>query len=99
MPSIQTNRLSSKLPGATAAEVELLQLDGYVFHKEWENGVEMRKGRSFRGWLFALHALIVVVAPSCIGILFARSIGNNLFGYKHRVFVTRDTEEAELFFF
>ena len=99
MPSIHTNRLSTELLGATAAEVELLELDGYVFHKEWENGVEMRKGRSFRGWLFALHGLIVVVAPSFIGILFARSIANNLFGYKHRVFVTRDAEEVECFFF
>ncbi len=99
MPSIQMNRLNTELPGATAAEVELLELDGYVFHKEWENGVEMRKGRSFRGWLFALHALIVVVAPSFIGILFARSIANNLFGYKHRVFVTHNAEEVELFFF
>ena len=99
MPSIHTNRPSKELPGATAAEVEILELDGYVFHKEWENGVEMRKGRIFRGWLFALHVLIVVVAPSFIGILFARSISNNLFGYKHRVFVTRDADEVELFFF
>ncbi len=99
MPSTHTNRLGTELPGATAAEVALLELDGYVFHKEWENGVEMRKGRSFRGWLFCLHALIVVIAPSFIGILFARSIANNLFGHKHRVFVTRDAEEAELFFF
>lgn len=99
MASIQTNRLSTQLPVATAAEVELLEQDGYVFHKEWENGVEMRKGRSFRGWLFALHALIVLVVPSVIGILCARSIANNLFGYKHRVFITRDAEEVELFFF
>jgi len=99
MPGNQTTRLSRELPGATAAEVELLEQDSYVFHKEWENGVEMRKGRCFRGWLFALQALIVVIAPSFIGILFARSIANNLFGYKHRVFITRDAEEVELFFF
>jgi hypothetical protein len=99
MPSTRTNPLGTELPGAAAVEIALLELDGYVIHKEWENGVEMRKGRSFRGWLFALHTLIVVVAPSFIGILFARSIANNLVGYKHRVFVTRGAEEAELFFF
>jgi hypothetical protein len=36
MPTIHTNRLNTELPAATAAEVELLELDGYVFHKEWE---------------------------------------------------------------
>jgi hypothetical protein len=59
----------------------------------------MRKGRRFRGGLFALHALIVVAAPSFVGILFATSIANNLLDYRDRVFVTRDAEKPNSFSF
>jgi hypothetical protein len=86
------------LPSATAAEVALLQDDGYRIHKEWMNGIELRKGKPFREWLLALHIAAILFFPILLLPGFMRGAVNNLFGYKYRVFVTLDLNEPDVFF-
>jgi hypothetical protein len=88
---------SRELPIATLALIEELQGVGYVVHKEWANGIEMRKGKPLREWLLAIHVLAVIAFPLLVLPLFIRPIGNNLFGCKHRMLVTLDPDHAEFF--
>lgn len=75
-----------EIPVATRLEVERLRRDGYVIHKEWGNGIELRKGKPFRGWLLLLHVLF----PAFLFPGFMRSLVDNFFGYQYRLFVTLD---------
>jgi hypothetical protein len=84
---------ASELPAATLIEIARLESDGYVIHKMWANGVELRKGKPFREWLLLLH----IVFPIWLFPGFMRSVVNNLYGYKHRVLVTLDAVEAKVF--
>ena len=83
-----------ELPIATIAEINRLQEDGYVIYKEWVNGIEMRKGKPFREWLLAVH----IFFPALLFPGYMRSVVNNFFGYRHRILVTLDENEAEIFF-
>lgn len=86
--SSEKYHLRQDLPVATRAELERLVSDGYWIHKEWSNGIELRKGKKFRGWLLLLQVLCpVVLFPG-----FARSVLNNFCGYRYRVFVTIDAD-------
>jgi hypothetical protein len=84
-----------EMPHATLALVAELRAEGYVIHKEWTNGIEMRKGKPLRVWLLVFHILLVTVLPAFLLPLFIRSIGNNLWGYKHRRLVTIDQDGAD----
>ncbi|MES2315967.1 MAG: hypothetical protein V4631_00605 [Pseudomonadota bacterium] len=92
-----TCQFERELPAATLALIDELQTAGYVVHKEWINGIEMRKGKPMREWLLVCQILLVVAMPLLMLPLFVRSIGNNLFGYKHRVLVTIDSADADFF--
>lgn len=83
------------IPFEALQEISLLVEDGYVVHKEWANGVELRKGKTFRVWLLAFHLLLlpVLLFPGVI-----RSIVDNFFGYKHRVFVRCDEAKCDIHF-
>lgn len=87
-----TYSLKRELPAATLVEIERLQMDDYVIHKEWANGIEMRKGKPFRPWLLGLH----VAFPFLLFPGFMRSVVDNLFGYKHRVLVSLDLNEPKI---
>lgn len=79
-----------EIPHSTRHELEQLISDGYWIHKEWGNGIELRKGKKFRGWLLLLQVLCpVVLFPG-----FMRSVVNNFFGY--RLFVTFDENEPKI---
>ncbi|HEY8025922.1 MAG TPA: hypothetical protein VIF60_15255 [Burkholderiaceae bacterium] len=90
-------QFQSELPSSTAAEIARLEADGYLIHKEWINGVELRKGKPFRVWLLVLHAFALLIFPVLLVPGLMRSAVDNLFGYKYRVFVTRDSQEAAVF--
>lgn len=83
-----------EVPAACLLEIERLQTDGYVIHKEWANGIELRKGKPFRGWLLGLQVLFPMwLFPGVM-----RCVVDNLFGYKYRVLVARDPEKATIRF-
>jgi hypothetical protein len=86
-----------ELPAATMAEIMALQDDEYIIHKEWANGIELRKGKPFRDWLLALHVLMLVCFPILLIPGFMRSFINNIYGYKFRYFVTFDQPEPNVF--
>jgi len=90
--SLEQYQFRIKIPSATRLELERLISDGYWIHKEWSNGVELRKGKKFRGWLLFLQVLF----PLALFPGFMRSVVNNLFGYRHRVFVTVDAGEPKI---
>lgn len=87
-----TYQFERELPAATSAEIARLQMDGYIVHKEWTNGIELRKGKPFRSWLLALQ----VIFPFWLFPGVMRSVVDNLFGYKHRVLVTRDQNDSKV---
>jgi hypothetical protein len=81
-----------EIPVAIRDKLEQLVLDGYWIHKEWSNGIELRKGKGFRGWLLFLQVLCpVMLFPG-----FMRSVVNNFFGYRYRLFVTIDVGELKI---
>jgi hypothetical protein len=81
-----------EIPAATRLEVERLVSDGYSIYKEWNNGIELRKGKGFRGWLLFVQVLFpFVLFPG-----FMRSVVNNFYGYRYRLFVTMDASEPKI---
>jgi hypothetical protein len=76
------------LPDALKAEIDQLERDGYVVHKLWMNGVELRKGRPVGDGKFALALVLLFVCPALPFV--ARSSIANLFGYRHRIFLDLD---------
>ena len=80
------------IPAGTRAELERLMSDGYWIHKEWSNGIELRKGKKFRGWLLLVQVLCpVVLLPG-----FMRSVVNNFCGYRYRLLVAIDADEPQI---
>lgn len=83
-----------ELPVTTIAEIKRLQGDRYVIYKEWTNGIERRKGKPFREWLLAVH----IFFPALLFPGYMHSVVNSFFGYRHRILVTLDENEAKIFF-
>ncbi|MES2018350.1 MAG: hypothetical protein V4484_17820 [Pseudomonadota bacterium] len=72
------------------AEIATLEGDGYFVHREWANGIELRK-KSKVGYLGTLaRCLLSIVAPVIFIPFFGRTILDSIFGFKYRVFVSRD---------
>jgi hypothetical protein len=68
-------------------EIAYLQLLDYAVHKEWKNGVELRKKSGVGDVGFALRSLCVLCFP-VLGILFfGRTVLDVFYGYKYRAFV------------
>ena len=84
-------------PPASLAEITRLEGDGYRVHKEWENGIEMRKKNKIGALGAAILCFPVYFAPIIALPLFGRSILDVLLGYKYRAFVTRDPDEPKVF--
>lgn len=90
--SLEKYQFRLELPATTRLELERLLSDGYWVHKEWSNGIELRKGKNFRGWLLFLQVLVpVVLFPG-----FMRSVVNNFYGYRNRVFLTIDASNPQI---
>jgi hypothetical protein len=90
--SLDKYQFRQEIPAATRLEVERLISDGYSVYKEWSNGIELRKGKNFRGWLLFLQVLFpVALFPG-----FMRSVVNNFYGYRYRVLVTIDASEPRV---
>lgn len=90
--SLEEHTFRREIPSATQDELERLISDGYWIHKEWSNGIELRKGKKFRGWLLFLQVLCpVMLFPG-----FMRSVVNNLCGYRYRLFVTIDASKPKI---
>jgi len=90
--SSETYQFRQEIPAATRLELERLVSDGYWIHKEWRNGIELRKGKEFRGWLLFLQVLFpFVLFPG-----FMRGVVNNFYGYRHRMFVSIDVSEPKI---
>jgi len=90
--SLEKYQFRQEIPIATRLEVEQLVSDGYSIYKEWSNGIELRKGKNFRGWLLFLQILFpLVLFPG-----FMRSVVNNFYGYQYRLFVTIDACEPRI---
>lgn len=90
--SLEEHQFRREIPQATQFELEQLIFDGYWIHKEWSNGIELRKGKKFRGWLLFLQ----VLCPAVLFPGFVRSIVNNFYGYRYRLFVTIDADEPKI---
>lgn len=90
--SLEEYQFRGKIPSATLDELERLVSDGYWIHKEWSNGIELRTGKKFRGWLLFLQVLF----PAMLFPGFMRSVVNNLCGYRYRLFVTNDANEPKI---
>jgi hypothetical protein len=72
------------------AEIVALEGDGYFIYREWANGIELRK-KSKVGYLGTLvRCLLSVVAPVIFIPFFGRTILDGIYGFKYRIFVTRD---------
>jgi len=80
------------IPVISLQEIERLVSDGYRIHKEWSNGIELRKGNGFRAWLLCLQVLF----PFLLFPGFMRSVANNFYGYRYRLFVTFDAKEPRV---
>jgi len=61
--SAGTFQFERALPPATAAEIARFEADGYRVHREWINRIELRKGKPFREWLFAIHVIGLLAFP------------------------------------
>jgi hypothetical protein len=86
----------SSLPPLVQREIEQLQADGYVLHKLWGNGVELRKGASFSGWRLILYLPLMILTP--VMPFVARGFVSNFFGYRHRVLVTFEESAPSVLF-
>jgi hypothetical protein len=78
-------------------EIALLEIEGYSVHREWANGIELRK-KSGVGSLGILGRCVLAFLMPVIFIpFFGRTILEIISGYKYRVFVTRDLFEPRVF--
>jgi hypothetical protein len=90
--SLEEHQFRREISPATRDELQLLISDGYWIHKEWSNGIELRKGKKFRGWILFLQVLCpVLLFPG-----FMRSVVDNLCGYRYRLIVTIDAGEPKI---
>lgn len=78
------------------AEIAALEREGYFVHREWRNGVELRK-KSQVGYLgLLIRCLLVVIAPVVFLPFFGRTILDKIFGFKYRVLVTVDPSAPQV---
>ena len=90
--SLEKYQFRRESPANTRDVLEWLVTDGYWIHKEWSNGIELRKGKGFRGGLLLLQVLFpFVLFPG-----FMRSVVNNFGGYRYRLLVTIDSNEPKI---
>jgi hypothetical protein len=77
-------------------EIASLERDGYFVHREWANGVELRKKSQVGDLGLAVRCLLALVAPVIFLPFFGRTILDTMFGFKYRVFVTRDSSTPQV---
>jgi hypothetical protein len=90
-------QFKEKPSGTALAEIAALEQEGYFIHREWANGVELRKPSMIGAFGMSVRCLLVLLMPVVFLPFFGRSILSVILGYKLRVFVTRDAPEPRLF--
>jgi hypothetical protein len=91
-------QFKKEMPPLVVAGINRLQGNGYFIHKEWENGVEMRRKSAVRTLGIFIRSACILFFP-IIGIpFFGRTILDVIYGYKCRIFVLRDHQSPEVFF-
>jgi len=84
-------RFNEHPPAAVLAEIVRLEGDGYFIHREWANGFELRKKSRVSNTGLLARSLLTIAIPVIFLPLFGRTILDKVFGFKYRVFVTRDS--------
>jgi len=77
-------------------EIKRLELDGYVLHKEWENGIELRKMSSCSDFGILARCVAMFCCTTCTFPFFFRTILDRVFGYRYQAFVTRSADNPEV---
>ena len=85
-----------KPTGPLLAEIATLEHDGYFIHREWANGVELRKRSTVGSFGMTARCLLALLMPVIFLPFFGRAILDVVFGYKVRVLVTREEPEPRL---
>lgn len=81
------------------AEIATLEQDGYFIHREWANGVELRKRSTVGSFGMTARCLVVLFIPVIFLPFFGRPILDVIQGYKFRILVTREMPEPRLILF
>jgi hypothetical protein len=77
-------------------EIKRLELDGYVLHKEWENGIELRKKNMCSDLGLLVRCMAMLCCTAYTFPFFFHTILDRVFGYRYQAFVTRSAENPEV---
>jgi hypothetical protein len=89
-------RFKVEPPALVLAEISLLEREGYFVHREWANGVELRKASRVGYFGMTVRCLLSVAIPVIFLPFFGRTIVDKIFGFKYRVFVARELSNPQM---